>query len=319
MGCPGSGPVPQPYSAPAGAPGPGMTAGAQRRSIGAAVVELLLAVLWLLVSFAAVSQIAVGVGGVVGWAILFGWLLSGPVVLVRPVEMFIARVLLRLRRPTEAERQRIDGPWSAVLAVAGVNPNTYSLWIQDVDRLNAVAGVGRIVGVTRRSVSTLQPPHLSAVLAHELGHHRSAAPWLSLLVWWYAAPGKLAVRGAAAVLGSAIGVLARVRLSVLPRVAFALALSIAILAAVSWVLGPASLVLFLLVVPRAYLARLDEFRADRFAVKLGFGHQLTAVLKGCLSAGYDGDRRTMRRHHLTLATRPPLSARVVALERRGRR
>jgi STE24 endopeptidase len=287
-----------------------------RRGIGGvAAVGLLLGIPWFLVSFAIVSQIASNVGGITGKVILFGWLLSGLAVFARPVEVFIARVLLRARRPTATELRQLDAPWAAVLTAAGIQRNTYSLWIQDTNELNAFAGAGHIVVVTRKALNTLQPSHLSAVLAHELGHHLKGDPWVQLLVQWYAAPAKIAVRIAAIVLGVVLRVAAAITFS--SRIGFVLGVSmfLAIGIAVGVLLGPALLLLFLLAPLGAYFGRLDELQADKVAAKMGFGRQLIAVLQDCIHADHGDKRQKKSWRELALTTHPPLPRRIMALER----
>lgn len=300
----------------AGFPRPDTAAQTLRRGIGgSAVAGLLLGIPWFLVSIAIVSQIASDVGGIAGKVILVGWLLSGLVIFARPVEVFIARVLLRARRPTATELRWLEAPWAAVLAAAGIQRDAYSLWIQDVDELNAFAGAGHIVVVTRKALNTLPPSHLSAVLAHELGHHLKGGPWVLLLVRWYTAPGKIAVRIAAVVLGVILRVVAAMTISSVLGFVVGVILFMSIGIALGVLLGPALLVLFLLTPLGAYFARLEELQADKVAAQMGFGRQLIAVLRDCSYAGHHNQRQKMSWRELALTTHPPLSRRIMALDR----
>lgn len=63
-----------------------------RRGLGrSAAAVLLLGIPWFLISLLIVFQIAIRIGGTAGSAILAGWLLSGPAIFAKPVEVFIAR------------------------------------------------------------------------------------------------------------------------------------------------------------------------------------------------------------------------------------
>jgi Zn-dependent protease with chaperone function len=72
----------------------------------------------------------------------------------------------------------------------GVRRETYELWIQERDELNATAAAGHIVGVTQQAFRQLPNGQLAAVLAHELGHHVSGHTWAGMLTFWYALPAR---------------------------------------------------------------------------------------------------------------------------------
>jgi len=290
---------------------------AVRRGVGgSAFGGLLLGLPWFLVSFAIVSQFASYAGR--GWAtaILAVWLLSGGGVFVRPVENAVARLLLRVRPPTPDEQRWLDGPWSSVLHAAGAAPTEYSLWVQDSRGLNAYASAGHIVIVTRAALRGLPAPQLAGVLAHELGHHLKGEAWIGLLVYWYSLPGRIAMRVAMALLSVLLRMLGRVRFSSAVGLVVGLAL-VAVAFGILVFVAPVMLVLFLLTPLAAWFGRIDELRADRMAAKLGFGPVLLDVLRGWARAGHDarpGSRSVSRWRDRLLASHPPLTRRITALE-----
>lgn len=289
-----------------------------RRSVGgSALGGLVLGLPWFLVSFALVSQLASFVADR-GWAtvILAVWLLSGGGVFVRPVENAVARLLLRVRVPTQQEQQRLDGPWANVLRAAGIPRDEYSLWVQDSRHLNAYASAGHIVVVTSAALHGLPQPQLSGVLAHELGHHLKGEAWIGLLVYWYSLPGRIVLRGAMALLSLLLRAAGRWRFSSTVGMVVGLVLLAAVVIVIL-VIAPLMVVLFLLTPVAAWFSRLDELRADRIAAKLGFGPVLLDVLRGWARGQAHAHRPTLRER--LLASHPPLPKRIQALEQHRNR
>ncbi|MFE6685609.1 M48 family metalloprotease [Streptomyces sp. NPDC057743] len=85
--------------------------------------------------------------------------------------------------------------WEQVTRRAGVSPDTYQLWIEERDSLNATAAAGHIVAVTRQAVERLPDSRLAAVLAHELGHHVGGHTWAGVIDDWCALPARVVGRG----------------------------------------------------------------------------------------------------------------------------
>jgi Zn-dependent protease with chaperone function len=141
-----------------------------------------------------------GVGALAGWLLLdrpgsamlltMLWLLSGALVPTAPVEAGLAR-LAGCRPPTESERLRLEPAWRQVTTASSINASRYEVWVRDSERVNAFALGGRIVAVTRSAVQLLPPMHLSAVLAHELGHHQGGHAVVRSLTYWYSLPSRL--------------------------------------------------------------------------------------------------------------------------------
>ncbi|MFD0275063.1 M48 family metalloprotease [Kitasatospora sp. NPDC127111] len=222
--------------------------------------------------------VAVGgsvVNSVVGAVVTVLWVLSGALVFHRPTEAAIARRLLGMRRPGPAEAGRLAEVWEEVARRAGVRPGTYELWIQEREELNATATAGHIVAVTRHALDRLPNSQLAAILAHELGHHVGGHTWAGLLADWYALPARTVRRWT-------VIVLARLVSSSDKRIAgcggcltlVVVAFFLAVAADLWWLLLPAALAPLLV----AWLHRRAEYRADDYAVGLGFHAELTEVL-----------------------------------------
>src|SRR6266511_3460933 len=115
------------------------------------------------------------------------WTLSGALVLVRPIETFVGRLLFRLRRPAREELNHLTPIWLGVCRRAGADPGRYLLRVEQGETLNAFAIGGHFVAVTRAALR-LPDDMLEAVIAHELGHHRYLHPVATGLGWWYGLP-----------------------------------------------------------------------------------------------------------------------------------
>lgn len=298
--------------------------------------QLLLGLPWFvcsLVVIGLVAELATSGDAVVPWAAIGVFVLSGGAVFAGPTEFVIARVMFRLRRPTLAEQNRLDQSWGPVAWAAGIPPDRYRLWVQDSRELNAFATSGHIVAVTRTSLDHLPPQHLSAVLAHELGHHLGGHSWAALLTYWYALPGRGAARalfattrflfavaagfalGAAggAVAGRAGGEAAGCLISPLVRLFPWL-----FLGALTWFLysiSPVFVLVWAIPFLLAWISRCGEKYADRTAADLGYGPALLEVLYGWLWAGGDDTRQRGGLRTAMFATHPTLAARIQALEK----
>ncbi|GAA2482994.1 M48 family metalloprotease [Actinocorallia cavernae] len=246
----------------------------QRGADITALVRLALHLPQVLLSAAVVLATAYTVealGGPPWWLGSAGWALSGVLLFHRPCERVMARRLFGLRYPTPREAPMLGAVWREVTARAGVDGNAYQLWVEDSPELNAMATAGHIVGVTSHSLSSLPPPQLAGVLAHELGHHVRGHAWATLLVFWYALPGRLAAR--------LLWRLARRtdRMSTGAALLTATVLGAVVIALVTATYG---LILLPLITPylAAAVSRRSELRADGHAADLGFAAELMAVL-----------------------------------------
>jgi Zn-dependent protease with chaperone function len=122
--------------------------------------------------------------GVPLWACYAAWAGSVLGYGLRPVQLALARLLWPLRRPTPAERHRLDRVWSHVLANAALPQRRVRLRVVELAEVNAHS-VGRdLICVTSGALARLGDRELAGVLAHELGHHlRMHTAAAAFLVW----------------------------------------------------------------------------------------------------------------------------------------
>ncbi|MFE2273044.1 M48 family metalloprotease [Streptomyces lavendulae] len=255
-----------------------MVKAVQRSIDGAALSHLLVTLPIGLISLAVLAFVSAVINPVLAFVVSVAWLLSGPLVFHRKVESAIARRLLGMRRPTPEEARRLDLVWEQVTRRAGVDRQTYELWIQERAELNATAAAGHVVAVTRHAMERLPNSRLAAVLAHELGHHVGGHTWAAMLADWYALPARVAGRALLVLL------LTLFRAKHWTGVACGGCLSLLMvqfLFLFAFVEGMWWLVLAVAVAPLLIvrLHRRAEFRADAYAVGLGFGEALEDVLQ----------------------------------------
>lgn len=243
-----------------------------------------------------------------GEAVVLGWFASGLVVFLPAAEPFLARRLLGLRRPTDAEAVLVQAAWADAAGAAGVDPRSYALWMDDRPGINACVPGGRFLAVPRSAVE-LPPRQRAAVLAHELAHHLRGHATARLLVQWYSAPARGMLRAIAALLrtgGRGNAVLAP--LGCVFGVVLLLLAGVGVWAVVEM----PRLRLALLVLPFLPLAgRWAEKQCDRLAADAGYGPDLLAVLarwqESGRALGADGGG--------ALASRPGAATRADALRR----
>jgi Zn-dependent protease with chaperone function len=249
----------------------------RRRPDAASALSVSLALPEFTCSLALMSLVGTAALPSVPWLLPVLWILSGVVLVMPSIEPTISRLIFDIRPPGSHELRSLAYPWQSVCQVAGVDPARYVLMVEDSHGLNAFAVGGRTVSVTQSALQ-LPPKQLEAVLAHELGHHLSGHPVVSMLAWWYALPARgaaflvglaarfvLAIGRVLAVFGSGTAALASLLLALMILAAFAF-LSV-------W------LILVPLTAPLlAWASRLGEIRADRMAALLGYGPHLIEVL-----------------------------------------
>ncbi len=311
------------------------------RGITGTLVGMLaiVAVTWLL-SLVFVGPLSYGIGvaltGDGRAALVLGavcWTLSPGLLLLRAIEARFARLLFRVRRPGEAELERIGPVWRRVCRRAGVEPSAYTLRIEDSQRINAFALGAHFVAVTRRALE-LSDELLEAVLAHELGHHRDLHPLAATLGWWYLMPFSLlswllrrvrTVTGALSRDFSSLrdrighisggrpleGPLSLVGVLVILGALVLVGVVLLVLLCVVWL--PLWLVTGLSRLLSAALSRAAEYAADRRATELGYAPGLIQVL-GVFALD---ERRAPHpgRRAWRLASHPTCQARIDAVRR----
>ena len=255
------------------------------------------------------------------WLVPLVWVLSAAVVFVRPAEAAMAW-LLGARRPTASQERRLAPAWYAVCRRAGVDGRRYALRVEESDLPMATTAGARTVSVTTGALR-LPPPLLTAVVAHEFGHHASGHSTLSMLAWWYALPargvGRLVLLGARLVawVWRSVDLLDPTRDRTAPRsrLGSGLGLVAATLMAFTMLMLLAALNLGLLLLPLiapllAWASRMAEHRADEIAARLGYGPELAEVLAAWQRA--EGDYRPTWRDRL-FARHPVTGERIARL------
>ena len=262
------------------------------------------------------------------------WTASAALVLVRPVEAGLARLLYRgLRRPRAAELARIAPALERVCRRAGADPGRYLLRVEEKRQVNAFALGGHLLAVTRTALE-LPDDLLEAVLAHEVGHHRHLHPLAIILGWWYLLPfeaGDRVVRALRRVtrwlarafgrLSDRTGGLAGGRapdgalgmLVLLAALGVLVAAGAVLVVALGLVWLPLALLVRVAKVLAAALSRAGEHAADRHAAELGYGRGLVQVLALFLQAERSAPRA--RGMAALLRSHPSSQARIDAIRR----
>ena len=283
-------------------PGPGRSRAVSGTSVGMFAIVVLI---WLL-SLVVVALPGWGVAVLAGWepvtvVILAcaAWTASAVLVVARPVEAGLARLLYRsLRRPRPAELARITPALERVCRRAGADPGRYLLRVEEKRQVNAFALGGHVLAVTRMALE-LPDDMLEAVLAHEAGHHRHLHPLAIILGWWYLLPFEAGDRLLRAIrrvtrwlarifhrLSDRTGGLAGGRApdGALGMLVLLAVLGVLVVAGSLLVVGlgllwlPLALLVRLARVLAAALSRAGEHAADRHAAELGYGAALIQVL-----------------------------------------
>jgi len=297
--------------------------------------------IWLL-SLVVVALPAYGVALLAGWrpaptvaVACAAWTASAALILVRPVEAGLARLLYRsLRRPRPAELERISPALHRVCRRAGTDPGRYLLRVEEQRQVNAFALGGHVLAVTRMALE-LPDDMLEAVLAHEVGHHRHLHPLAIILGWWYLLPFEAGARLLRAIrrvtrwlartfgrLSDRTGGLAGGRApdGALGMLVLLAVLGVLVLAGSVLVVGlgliwlPVALLVRVAKVLAAALSRAGEYAADRHAAELGYGPALVQVLALFLQAEQTAPRRP-RGMAALLRSHPSSQARIDAIRR----
>lgn len=237
-----------------------------------------------------------------------GYLATGLLLFLRPVQQLVLTRLLGARRPDAEEHARLDTAWRSVIQAAGLPTRRYVLAVLPADDLNAFACGGHLVVVTTRAIDTLPRDELAGVLAHELSHHLglhtvalTIAQWLSVPVLVLARLGFFLQNVAKAATSSYASHSAA--LTALGRVIAAL------LTGVSWVLL-AGLIAANTVGNVA--GRGAEFQADQRAVAMGFGRELSSALRRVIADG--GGERPLTWRDRVSASHPSARTRVARID-----
>lgn len=266
-------------------------------------------------SFFGVEGIA---GQILNWGAVLLWLASAVIILLPSTQPAVARIIFRYRKPTKNELVHLKPAWSDVLKRAGIDPTQakYSLWVQDTPELNASATGGSVVSVSGQALHLYRGPELSAILAHELGHHLGGHPWSRLTILWLSLP-YFTVKRITALLflvivqiSPLIGCLA-LGIFFIIFVGFAVALIKA-----PPVIHIVLIFAIIMIIIEPIMNRRAEYKSDDKAVELGYGPQLISVFEGWLAQGHDDHRQSASAMALYKASHPSVGSRITRAEQR---
>lgn len=260
----------------------------------------------------------VATGGLGRWAALIwvGWLVGGGLVLSRAGERCVVHLGCGFRQLGSADRALIAPVWSEALARMGVRESAVDLYVQGGAAVNAYAVGGRSVAVSASLLEAyrgwgLDRAGVAAVLAHEIGHHRTGgARWVPVTLW-LALPWRVVRRGVRWIGQRVIGWQPRIALVAVGGVGVVVAV-LHLARSGAW--GAVAMVtLFvcsaaLAPIVDAALSRADELAADRLAAAAGYWADLARVL-GQLDR--TGGARGFG--SAVLARHPPVGKRVTRL------
>jgi Zn-dependent protease with chaperone function len=265
------------------------------------------------------------------------WLVSAACYGLRPVQLAMARLLWPIRRPTAAERARLERIWRHVITQAEVSGRRFRIRVVDLTEANAHS-VGRdLICVTTGALDQLGDRELAGVLAHELGHHLRMHTSVSAFLVWVLLPlqgiallGSLLATPVAA-LANALGTEPHPAGGYGPRrwvcgcarAAFRLGHGIRVVFAAPGVAAFAA---------KNAAGRSAEYRVDAFAVDIGLGPELLSALRwfaanestGCGLVGDSHNEneygRSGRARHAAVRiprpTHPPLDRRMARIAAR---
>jgi Zn-dependent protease with chaperone function len=190
-------------------------------------------------------------------------LAASPLVLWRPFEMLLVLCSTGMGRAGGVDRERLGRLTAEVAERCGVTPRRWIFAVERVDGLNAATSGRHVLSVTPRAL-TLPDPILASVLAHELGHQVGGDSYAKGLRWWAIIPMRALTR------------MTRLFAWVFLGFSGAVAVVGVVLIGVMYL---ALLPLALLYPLHAWLERRNEFAADEFAARAGFGPGLAALLR----------------------------------------
>jgi len=226
----------------------------------------------------------------------------------RPLQTVLVMRLLGARGATSEEAHLLEPAWRSVAQQLRINPRRYSLAVLESDELNAFACGGSLLVVTSYAIDALPRDEMTGVLAHELAHHlgfHTAAlavrQWLSIPIYLLAGIGFFLQNVATAATRSYVS-----HSSALTAVG---RLVSGILSVVAWAFLSA-----LLVSNRIAnkVGRRSEFEADRRAVAMGFGRELSTALRRVEATEAPRDGNSLR--DSLVVTHPSARSRVMRID-----
>jgi len=239
--------------------------------------------------------------------LLVVWLVSGVVVFLPTVEPFLARRLMGLRAPTDAEARTILPAWQNVARHAEIEPSSYTVWIDDREDLTSCLPGAHFLAVPR-TLTRVPGRQQAAVLAHEVAHHLGGQGWARLLVHWYSAPARWLARIYRGGFRASSRVTGSPGLGLLGCLASLVWLLLGIAVVVGFITTPELRPILIALPLLPWLSRWAEKRCDRVAADLGYGRDLLDLFQWWQDSGFEEPRpagvvRQVFSSHPTVANR----------------
>jgi len=239
-----------------------------------------------------------------GWAILF-YLVTVPIAL-SPLAEWLWRSILGIREiKLQSEADRLLPLFKAVYDGAIIaNPNLSKkirLYIKDDMDINAFAFGKTTLVLTRGSIELLSDSHLQGLLAHELGHFSYRHTEASLISTVGNLPMMFLIRKLLD-LKNYFDVADSERSVVTEGIKFMIAVIYYFFKALDFI---GDLILM-------YSSRQQEYNADEFAFRSGFGQELTSVLIAIHNVSIGGSQGLLAGLR---STHPNIAFRIQRLER----
>jgi len=244
-------------------------------------------------------------GGAGRWEgpVLLSWLAAGVLTLSAPGERVAVRVVCRFRRLSTVENAHIEPTLIAVLEACGLDD--VDLYVSNGRGVNAYAAGRRSIAVTRQVLDRhrageLSDDVLAGLLSHEVGHIVTHSVRWSLIIAWFAMPGRLAYRVGGRIAAPLAARQPRALLALVVLYAFIIAISHAVQHG-EWssaaVLSAIALCPVISPIADAAISRASEHRADLYAAQLGYNKALTLALRTTQVAEASQPRHPLLRDH----------------------
>lgn len=214
-------------------------------------------------------------------------------------------------RPTRTEEGQLKPLFDDVCEAAGVDPGGYDLLLSDDKFPNAFAMGRRTVCVTRALLLNSDEDVLRGILAHELGHHVHGDAVRSIIFYMITLVGQIIMWGGiivTKVLGLFRALFAAGGSKHDQDAAFMVTAFSAAISAMMWFF---QIFVWIPIYVGAFFGmRQQEYKADKYAVELGFAPGLLGFLEGIL----DLDGHPSGFMGLLYRTHPKTRDRIRALE-----
>lgn len=211
------------------------------------------------------------------------------------------------RPPTMVEWIRLEPLWNDVCERAQLHPDAYRLRMTDQSTINAFASGDSVVSMDQGMLGMVDGA-ISAVMAHELGHHTKRHIGGIVLAWWFAKPAQILLNLMLLILSMLLGAGRGCSGCIGLMILFSLVAIVAVPTLVLYALLGLSTVLL------RVLGRKTEFEADQYAVDLGLGHEMANALRHLEAMEPDQEVSRFSVDRL-MSTHPPLGDRVRRVEK----